>query len=1043
MDGLLFFCHEKGSMTICSTPGVNDCKVKSSWCWLSDQASPRDLTCLNTSKQAVLTTTTGAAECFNDHVAGHGGICRNMDGNKEGEWCAANDNCAAGNYCTSHLATVPASYKHTTGKCTPQKDVCNKGFCTWKLSGCHQNVPGMCKAGFNCFNDQHWAVGPRCRNLQTKHQAGENEWCRDNRSCQKTLHCSNNTKELNSTSTGHVGHCVKGIKTCFKYGNCNQKCSHDFECKSGYCHNDGWPGVPSLCRPGLSQGQSQGGQWCRDDKTCTDKHYCSNHIAKSKSRSDKGQCMEKLSTNKRPKWDDKARCERSVECKSKRCVAKQCRPAEGTSASPGDWCDNSTPQNKQGWCNQGTFYAWRKACTTQKCSCKNEVTDCHWCSSDADCGPSGTAYCFNKKCRNISDAKINEWCASNTNCGKDDDNIAMVCSTDQLQNTKKSGDEGICIKDIEICSEASAEDDASNEKDCRPVGVKGSIMGRCVTTTNATNAKFVSDANRCDTLLESALCHSNKSCKWTKSYGKTVTLSDDSNRGTSKTLVCPHGYAVTKMCASGPNSQDCKGTDGSWLRSKIECTQVPYGVMTGSRTERVGMPDSNLTFVADCAEDEVVVGACLSGGDANCGSEVRTRVVCEKVKVGDKKVQGAWDKDTTTDKYNATCYKDAEGGVTHVLDNLVTGVCNTGRHEKDCSTQLGSKINDNGYTRFKCAKVQYSPLSPHHLNGPDTFSMEDVFNAHCCVAKGSSTTPNDALNTMQSPFSCGSDTSVFTSATCKKALEDTQFCTNAKNYETYPQCRVWCNSMQRNSKITFTACDAAATAFGKKYKNAKTKSTNEEDAQVWNTPPPCGSLNPNTTKGSMCNATSLIPPKCWWAPYSRPSAAKTANMSDLSACPHTYNICIEGNITIDNNCSDQNINEQTCKVMMNNAQQCGGTSPPPHAPKSNASPKTVPDFPDTFAPTPAPSSSPNSFSFANEFPWADSPSWPFDNPFFSPSSAGPSALMATMASIEADMNSSTKQPSDAHPDGMIYVAIIIIVLAAFFAAAFLWKRASN
>ena len=100
-----------------------------------------------------------------------------------------------------------------------------------------------------------------------------------------------------------------------------------------------------------------------------------------------------------------------------------------------------------------------------------------------------------------------------------------------------------------------------------------------------------------------------------------------------------------------------------------------------------------------------------------------------------------------------------------------------------------------------------------------------------------------------------------------------------------------------------------------------------------------------------------MPKKCWWQPCEVPTGARTYELSDKHLCPTTYNICIQGNINIQDKCSQAGLSKNACQVILNNSQQCGNTGTPPAPSPSPVDPGPGPPgpaAPPTDAPTGAP-----------------------------------------------------------------------------------------
>ena len=111
-------------------------------------------------------------------------------------------------------------------------------------------------------------------------------------------------------------------------------------------------------------------------------------------------------------------------------------------------------------------------------------------------------------------------------------------------------------------------------------------------------------------------------------------------------------------------------------------------------------------------------------------------------------------------------------------------------------------------------------------------------------------------------------------------------------------------------RTRFTACDNAAQLYcaGRPF--------DEDCACLISEPEPCESGD------NLCRATREQPRQCWWDKCRRPTAALTYQLSDRSICPTEFNICVQGDVNITNECDNAGMSPDACSVVVNQEQNC-------------------------------------------------------------------------------------------------------------------------
>ena len=113
------------------------------------------------------------------------------------------------------------------------------------------------------------------------------------------------------------------------------------------------------------------------------------------------------------------------------------------------------------------------------------------------------------------------------------------------------------------------------------------------------------------------------------SHGASIVISGDYGQF----LECPYGYIMDGFCGSG-NKKDCEynSKDYSHLIRCVENTRL-----TLDFSERCYWAFGDFEQAANCATDEIAVGACSSGSQSDCNKYASAVSCCHfKVDIGYK-----------------------------------------------------------------------------------------------------------------------------------------------------------------------------------------------------------------------------------------------------------------------------------------------------------------------------------------------------------------------------------------------------------------------
>ena len=119
--------------------------------------------------------------------------------------------------------------------------------------------------------------------------------------------------------------------------------------------------------------------------------------------------------------------------------------------------------------------------------------------------------------------------------------------------------------------------------------------------------------------------------------------SESSTNHTGDLLSCPPDYFLSGLCGGG-HKEDCKYTENGkqhTTNSRIKCTQLPSGShIWGKFTDQSKSWDYGVSCPGPNSQDQVGIGACMSGGDLDCtitgkkgdnGTKYAKQIACSNI----------------------------------------------------------------------------------------------------------------------------------------------------------------------------------------------------------------------------------------------------------------------------------------------------------------------------------------------------------------------------------------------------------------------------
>lgn len=538
---------------------------------------------------------------------------------------------------------------------------------------------------------------------------------------------------------------------------------------------------------------------------------------------------------------------------------------------------------------------------------------------------SGSDAAVSKTCRNLADA---EQCKKHPDC-KEDVHVMGRCRPKATPHYCPGGEFSInptsdsCVdpslKDVSECEKkserrclVSLQPDASRQKDCSSACAdSGGACGYCVRDgTRACVCRGTRSAEACQNITDASACKDQGQCAWHTDYNEPENLFDPASNGRSRPLICATGSAVTDVCGSGTGHECTDTTKNKKVRTAVRCEALPMGVLTGERYTK----SSGNGFSVECDADDIIVGICLSGSTRDCHGN-RAQVVCEKTHGSVH--HSVWNRDVTERVGTGSFQVKGQTAEPNVAScppsTLATGICNGNRVE-DCRS-MGPVSETHGHTRLRCGKAAITAEPPFSTGRPDgLYDTRDVHTAHCCLAGGSSfAAPPFYLNTLPHE-QCDSETRSLSSESCRHSLTDTSVCTTKSAYESFPECRRWCNEQkvqEGSGRSSYTGCDDAARAF------CQNNPLHADCRCLATDPPLCG------TSDAVCTAARKIQKQCWWKACSSPTAAKTSELLNTTDCPDRIDFCVDQGSGISRSrCDQAELNKQTCQQAVESTRQC-------------------------------------------------------------------------------------------------------------------------
>jgi hypothetical protein len=321
--------------------------------------------------------------CANDGIPGVLGICRPGKSKVSGvgEWCnKANEGaCKDGSYCGDYLFDGGVCLKPKPSCDKPKKECAPSGINKSGPSTCHKN--DECESGF-CANDGIPGVLGMCRPGKSN-VSGLGEWCNKTyeEACKDGTYCGDYLFD-GGVCTKQKPSCDKPKKECAPSGinkSGPHTCHHDDECESGFCANDGIPGVLGICRPGKSK-VSGAGQWCNKtyEGACKDGTYCGDFLF------DGGVCEAYVEPGKACKANG-PKCTPRHYCSAETQKCEPLAPALGQhcevsknnrSRIPAEWFRRGTSPGSDHLGDSGNCDATSQVCDPNSKTCVARGADC-------------------------------------------------------------------------------------------------------------------------------------------------------------------------------------------------------------------------------------------------------------------------------------------------------------------------------------------------------------------------------------------------------------------------------------------------------------------------------------------------------------------------------------------------------------------------------------------------------------------------------------------------------------------------------------------
>jgi hypothetical protein len=273
------------------------------------------------------------------------------------------------------------------GTCKPKRPSCDKPKKECAPSGLSASGPYTCHDGDECAsgfcaNDGIPGVLGICRPGKSK-VSGLGEWCNkaNEGACKDGTYCSDFLFD-GGVCTKQKPSCDKPKKECAPSGinkSGPHTCHHDDECESGFCANDGIPGVLGICRPGKSK-VSGAGQWCNKtyEGACKDGTYCGDFLF------DGGVCEAYVEPGKACKANG-PKCTPRHYCSAETQKCEPLAPALGQhcevsknnrSRIPAEWFRRGTSPGSDHLGDSGNCDATSQVCDPNSKTCVARGADC-------------------------------------------------------------------------------------------------------------------------------------------------------------------------------------------------------------------------------------------------------------------------------------------------------------------------------------------------------------------------------------------------------------------------------------------------------------------------------------------------------------------------------------------------------------------------------------------------------------------------------------------------------------------------------------------